>query len=363
MKFLYKINSGFSGAGGRFTPSKIPSRLVSGKSLSLGWRRYLEAVEVGDRVWVYFLGPHRFEDGVYAQGRIERVDLAGQQVLLRVTKYRTDRPLTDAQTTQQVAEAVGKRYEQVFVLPDNWATVAACSVTTTAASCAAKSCETCGTWKALPRIRPGDVGRPQRVVAPLEALVPAYWAIPSRCFIPTSKVRDAVRRGNDVFYAFKAGNANLAFPLALGMYEALRKRGLPLDFDGVVPIPLSPEKEKRKEIHRTKLLASELAGLLGAPLLDYLSLTGSISKRSLIAAGYTVAEFESLYSAKLKLDPAISGLGRILLVDDTATHGSTLQVATRKIFAANPGCSIVAATAAQMILKHVVKSEQRIRPA
>jgi hypothetical protein len=63
VKYLFKINSGFDG----FTPSQIPTRQRDGQ-LTLGWPRYIEALEPGDEVWVYFLGRHRFTPGVYAIG-------------------------------------------------------------------------------------------------------------------------------------------------------------------------------------------------------------------------------------------------------------------------------------------------------
>lgn len=70
MKFVYKINSSFDG----FRPSCIPARL-EGKSLELGWKTYVDVVELGDEVWVYFLGPHKFVNGIYARGIVENGQL------------------------------------------------------------------------------------------------------------------------------------------------------------------------------------------------------------------------------------------------------------------------------------------------
>lgn len=49
--------------------------------------------------------------------------------------------------------------------------------------------------------------------------------------------------------------------MALGMFHVLRQRGNS-DFDCLIPILLSPEKIKLREIHRTRLLAQELGRLL-----------------------------------------------------------------------------------------------------
>ena len=69
MKYLFKINSGFDG----FVPQELPLRMRD-DVLELGWGNYIEAVERGDEVWVYFKGPHRFENGVYARGRVAAVE-------------------------------------------------------------------------------------------------------------------------------------------------------------------------------------------------------------------------------------------------------------------------------------------------
>ena len=66
MKFLYKIWSGYN----RFTPREIPKRLQPGKTLALGWRRYIDSVEEGHEVWVYFHGPRVTPSGfLYCTGR------------------------------------------------------------------------------------------------------------------------------------------------------------------------------------------------------------------------------------------------------------------------------------------------------
>jgi hypothetical protein len=53
LKFLYKIYSGYDG----FTPARIPERLLPRSILRLSWARYMDSVEVGDEVWIYFHPP------------------------------------------------------------------------------------------------------------------------------------------------------------------------------------------------------------------------------------------------------------------------------------------------------------------
>jgi hypothetical protein len=77
LKFLFKIHSGFDG----FQPKKIPERLISGRKLELGWDAYLDSVEMGDEVWVYFHGPHQFDRGVYAKGFVTDIDFQRHKVV------------------------------------------------------------------------------------------------------------------------------------------------------------------------------------------------------------------------------------------------------------------------------------------
>jgi predicted amidophosphoribosyltransferase len=156
------------------------------------------------------------------------------------------------------------------------------------------------------------------------------------------------------------GDDALSFPLALGVYEALRKRNL-LDFDCIVPIPLSPDKAEAGEIHRTRLLARELASLLGTRMVELLELRHPISKHKLrTGQGLTALQFERQYAAALQVEEKAKDFERILLVDDVCTEGSTLRCAATAICAVNPDCEIVAATVGQMILKAVVKDEGQL---
>ena len=67
--------------------------------------------------------------------------------------------------------------------------------------------------------------------------------MPSRNFVyqQGERFNTGIRRTDELFRRFKTGEANLAFPLALGIREALATRELD-SFEAVVPIPLSPDK-------------------------------------------------------------------------------------------------------------------------
>src|SRR5262249_25119607 len=114
VKFLYKIHSGYDG----FRPAVIHDRRDEHGRLRLGWQNYLDSVEEGSEVWVYFKGPHKFENGVYAKGLVEAVDIEDGAVLLGDLEFSLDEPLTDDETSERVAEVVQRWGQQVFVFPE-----------------------------------------------------------------------------------------------------------------------------------------------------------------------------------------------------------------------------------------------------
>ena len=59
MRFLYKFHRGYDG----FRPV-VHSHRMGDQRLRLRWRDYIDVVEKGWECWVYFHGPHVFENGV-----------------------------------------------------------------------------------------------------------------------------------------------------------------------------------------------------------------------------------------------------------------------------------------------------------
>lgn len=354
-KFLYKILSNFDG----FFPKRIPSRLVENNCLRLGWQRYIDDVDMGDEVWVYFHGTHKFEHGVYVKGIVQNIDIENFEVRIRIRECSTESPLTDTDTSHRIAQVVAPRYRQVFLYPQEWFVVPQCNIQSTADSCNHRLCEDCPAWQGLSLISEDDYAYPQRLQNKLSDFVPAFWIRTKRGHL-YSRASPAVRRTSEIFNRFKLGDEALAFPLALGMFEALRRRKN-LNFDCIVPIPLSPEKADKGELNRTFVLAAELARLLGTKVVSALSLNTPISKRRLVNSyGLTKSQFETLYSAALCVSNNITKYNKILLLDDVCTQGSTLRVATNSIKGVHPECNIFAVTAGQMIIKSVVVSEDVI---
>lgn len=347
LRFVYKIYSGYDG----FTPSHIPQRLHRGR-FRLGWRRYIEAVERGQEVWVYFHGPHGFEPGVYLKGRVDQISSTGR-VTLRALRYRVRRPLTDHRTSRWVASVARRRGEQIFILPERGRLRPYCDVWTDARTCGAGRCVSCPFLKSVPLVGSRSFFWPSRLDAGLADFVPAFWVVPSRCFLSGRRLKAKILEGNEIFYRFKTGEKVLGFPLAVGMRKALRRRRLGR-FDAIVPIPLSPEKRKAGEAHRTLLLARHLSSLLRARVLNGLKLKRPLTKRGYMARGGTRVGFEERYQQVLGVSRQISRAKRVLLVDDVCTHGSTLRAAAESMRQVNPALEIVGMAAGLMIRKEVV---------
>lgn len=351
LNFLYKIWSDYDG----FTPADLPNRLERGDLLELGWRNYLEVVEKGAEVWIYFHGRQKYVNGVYARGFVHGVDLGHDRVVLRVQEFSTDQPLTDTATSARVADAVRPRGRQVFLFPDDLEPTPDCDLYGEATSCAARECANCVTWKRLPLIKPKDHYSPERMGSEIATFSAGWWVIPSRCYLPASGLQPGIRTTSRVFYRFKIGAEALAYPLALAAFQALHADARTVD--AVVPIPLSPDKAKHGEINRTRLLANELGHLLGSPVAEVLTLNKPISKRKL---GLAPAGFEKRYQAALEVKPRAGKYDSVLLVDDVATRGSTLEVAARALQATNPDMAVHAVCAGQMIVKPVVTDKKRL---
>lgn len=347
MRYLYKINSAYNG----FSPKRIPERLVDGRLLTLGWAKYLDAVHLGDEVWIVFIG-NGFENGVYAQGLVAAIDTNTGSIQLRVRRFSTTTPMTDATTSAALLTTVSIRYRQVFLWPADRQVREACH----ASDCSERRCLACDVWGGIPQIDPAHYRAPTGLRG--TTVVPGYWIIPPRCFLYYNRRQPAPwnRRATDMFAAFKIGERRYAFPLAAGMDTALRVRGEG-GFEGIVPIPLSPEKAAAGELDRTAILATELGRLNGARPRQLLSLDGPISKRRMQAQGFTPTQFMNRYRQLLRVDPEIANMRRIVLLDDVITRGSTLSVAVAAIRTANPAIEIIVAAAGQMIIMAAVADQ------
>jgi hypothetical protein len=360
MRWIYKIYGGYDG----FRPAAIESRIQAGRLISLGWAKYADVAERGDIVWVYFFEGSRFEAGVYVKGFVHEIKFAEKELVLRVSDYSTAAPLMDAATNVRIAEIVSPRKRQVFLLPGDLEPTTVCSVAAAGApSCAARNCMDCSFWQDLPVVTGKAVNMPSRLPAGFaRSHTPGYWIIPKRSFVHRSgrHVRAGVTRTTELFYRYKTGEGALAYPLASAIHRALAMKGT-LDFDAIVPVPLSPEKAASGELHRALKLSEELGRILRVPVVDALRLKKPISRRVMMNYGATSAMFENKYVKLLDVDvAALSGLSNLLLVDDVCTAGHTFRAIAAWLHASLPDVSIHLASAGQMAVRGAVHDDDDV---
>jgi predicted amidophosphoribosyltransferase len=162
-----------------------------------------------------------------------------------------------------------------------------------------------------------------------------------------------------MFTEFKIGESTYAYPLALGIFKVLSQEE-EVEFDGIIPIPLSPDKARAGEMHRTKALSQELGKLLGVPVREYLSLDAPISKRRMQSEGSTPGQFRQRYYTLLRVDEKIGNLTNVLLIDDVITHGWTISCAVKRLRESCRGLRIIVASAGRMIIKGSVARQRAI---
>ena len=350
MRFLFKIYSAYDG----FRPSVIGNRMHDGL-VHLKWPVYFDDAEKGSEVWVYFHGPHRFENGVYIKGRIQHRDPQTSSVYLRPSSFSTTRPLTKPAISRRVAEAVQTRYRQVFFFPPSLVPAPDCDLNAMATTCSDRQCLDCKRWRHLPIITNRSYHLPERIRSESRLKFRAgIWVIPSRCYRRRVSIPSGIHDTSNLFYRFKVGDEALAFPLAAFINRAMRMDGeIDLDsIDAIIPVPLSPKKARMKELHRTRVLAAELSELTSIPVVEAVALKKSISKRSLVNdEGWTMVRFENYYQSLLQVTTEINNFRSVIIVDDVATRGSTLRCVTRALRRRQLDLEIFALTAGQMILK------------
>jgi ComF family protein len=126
-------------------------------------------------------------------------------------------------------------------------------------------------------------------------------------------------------YAGAARTAVLTLKFRSGRYlvplmgELLCNRLTGLQFDVVVPVPLSPERQRQRGFNQASLLAEHVSATVNAPLIPALSRTERRAQRTLGEA----ARLSNLAGA-VRCCRDVGGQ-RVLLVDDVVTTGATVS--------------------------------------
>jgi ComF family protein len=134
-------------------------------------------------------------------------------------------------------------------------------------------------------------------------------------FILQGVIRQAVHQ-------FKYGNLRaLASPLALLLAGDLEARPLPVDV--IIPVPLHRRRLRERGYNQSALLARELSGLTGLPLLEGSLLRLRDTPAQVRTAGAADRRKNVRGAFGWKGTGAVGG--RFLVVDDVCTTGATLD--------------------------------------
>ncbi len=155
------------------------------------------------------------------------------------------------------------------------------------------------------------------------------------------KIRNVIRK----YKITPKGNSYYAF--AFGIVQALRRKQLSDDIDGVVFIPMSKEDYKDRGYNQVKYMADEVHHLLRVPVYNVLEKSRLTVSQKGLGAELRKINIKDAFRMKYKAD--IKGK-RLLLIDDVCTTGSTLSEAAKVLKEAG-AVSVIAATFAKTMHK------------
>ena len=136
-------------------------------------------------------------------------------------------------------------------------------------------------------------------------------------------------RSREALHALKfRGKRALARPLADLVYEQAA-RWLPDDIEALVPVPLSPARERERGFNQSALIAEHLARLLSVPVRPrWLVRTRSTQAQTDLSAAERRANVRRAFRAA----PAAAGK-HVVVVDDVLTTGATVDECCRALTA------------------------------
>ena len=126
-----------------------------------------------------------------------------------------------------------------------------------------------------------------------------------------------------LLHAFKyGGRLALAEPFALALCDAVRRTPAPLP-QRLVPMPLSPARQRRRGFNHAHEIARRLSEQLGVPLVHALRRTRDTPPQAGLPLRERMRNVRGAFEATQPLDGSC-----IALVDDVMTTGATLAAAT-----------------------------------
>ena len=133
----------------------------------------------------------------------------------------------------------------------------------------------------------------------------------------------------DVLLAYKfRSRRQLVRLLAPALVEAVDRRWPDLPFTAVLPVPLHPWRERRREFNQSALLAEHLCAVRGLHLLGNAAVRVRRT-RPQSALGAHARRAKNIAGAFAVVDPAAIAGGAILIIDDILTTGATANELAR----------------------------------
>ena len=133
------------------------------------------------------------------------------------------------------------------------------------------------------------------------------------------------------------GRKDLAVPLARLLGEQVQKSGI--DFDLIVPVPMSRRKLRQRGYNQAQVLGEELARLSGIPWRNCLVHKDTKNDQHQLSARERSYWAERTYFGKGEENCRGK---RILLIDDVYTTGSTIRACTKCLNEAGAACVFAA---------------------
>lgn len=97
-------------------------------------------------------------------------------------------------------------------------------------------------------------------------------------------------------------------------------------FDGIVPVPLHPTRERERGFNQARVLAELLARRAGAPLMDHLQRIRYTTTQTRLDRDTRIRNLRNAF--RLRKNAVVRGL-HLLLIDDVFTTGSTVDECAR----------------------------------
>jgi len=149
-----------------------------------------------------------------------------------------------------------------------------------------------------------------------------------------TRLRSVYRYEGDVrklVHALKfGGQSSLAGGLAEALANCYEMQGL--DAEVLATVPLTPPRKRSRGYNQASLLAKEVARRTGVPVAEALRRTGNAPPQ---AQSATAAERRCNVVGRFEVAKPASVAGRrVLLVDDVATTGATLNACALELLAA-----------------------------